>query len=401
MDSNLNQNLLYQIEKISLEATKCKLDFKKLIDVQDDIKKVSEFLDISYDQTILFACLVELSLQKIVTLEYLAKHLRCSVLKIINLVHEMETLENKKFIEICFKSPSKKYSYNDIGYAVPHAVIESLRTVDKSKLNATIHFSLPNFLEQVTEMINEREQNSMSTKILFEQVEFVISNNKTHLFIQFINDNIKLTVNKCVVFALAYYRFKRQFAYDLDSLANSIFHDLAEQMEYTQNLSVGNNELFKKDIVRFQESNFMNEKVIALTKRAIEVLFKHYPELYIQEESNDGIIKAEAIKSKRLYYDNGLKKQIDSLTNVLVKKNFGEFQTRLQESNLPKGITAIFYGQSGTGKTETAYQIAKKTGRDIMMVELSQVKSKWFGESEKQVKKIFDDYRRFFNNNNN
>lgn len=85
--------------------------------------------------------------------------------------------------------------------------------------------------------------------------------------------------------------------------------------------------------------------------------------------------------------------------NVLFKKNFEEFQIKLQESNLPKCITAIFYGQSGTGKTETAYQIGKKTNRDLMMVDLSQIKSKWFGESEKQVKKIFDDYRRLFNNN--
>jgi len=35
----------------------------------------------------------------------------------------------------------------------------------------------------------------------------------------------------------------------------------------------------------------------------------------------------------------------------------------------------------------------------MMMIELSKLKSKWFGESEKQVKKIFDDYRRFSNNN--
>jgi len=86
------------------------------------------------------------------------------------------------------------------------------------------------------------------------------------------------------------------------------------------------------------------------------------------------------------------------LTSVMMKKNFGEFQTRLQEISLPKGITAIFYGESGTGKIETAYQIAKKTGRDILMIELSQLKSKWFGESEKQVKGIFDAYRRIFDN---
>jgi SpoVK/Ycf46/Vps4 family AAA+-type ATPase len=198
---------------------------------------------------------------------------------------------------------------------------------------------------------------------------------------------------------LAYYRLKKQFAYDLESLVDAIFDDFSEQMEYIQNLSIGNSELFKKNIVRFQESNFMNERVIGLTSKTKEMLYKHYPELYVQEESNEGLIKAEAIKRKRLYYDNILKKQIDSLTNVLGKKNFEQFQAKLQESNLLKGITAIFFGQSGTGKTETAYQIAKKTHRDILMVELSQLKSKWFGESEKKVKGIFDDYKRIYNNN--
>ena len=129
------------------------------------------------------------------------------------------------------------------------------------------------------------------------------------------------------------------------------------------------------------------------------MLYKLFPELYVQEESIDGLMKSASIKSKRLYYDDLLKKQVDSLTTVLRKKHFSQFQAKLNESNLPKGITAIFFGQSGTGKTETAYQIAKKTGRDIMMVELSQLKSKWFGESEKKVKGIFDDYKRIFNNN--
>ncbi len=396
MDGNLNQNLLNQIDRISQDATNCKLDFKKLLRVQEDINKVSEFLDISSDQAILFACVVEISLHRTVTIRSLAQHFTCNELKVINLIHEVEALEHKRYIKKCVKS--KDYSYNDIAYTVPHHVIESLRTMDKRKLNSAIHFSLPNLLEYMTHMINGREENSMSTQILFEEVEFMISNHKMLPFIQFVNDNVKLTVNKCIVLALAFYRLRRQLAYDIDSLANSIFDDFSEQMEYVQNFLTGYNELVKKDIIRFQETDFMNDKGIALTRRAIEILYKHYPELYIQEESQDGIIKAEAIKRKRLYYDDGLKRQIKSLTNVLGKKNFSEFQTRLQESNLPKGITAIFYGQSGTGKTETAYQIAKKTGRDIMMVELSQLKSKWFGESEKQVKKIFDDYRRFYNN---
>ncbi len=399
IENPANQNLLAQIEKISYEATICKLDFKKLCDIQADILKVSEFLDISHDQTIIFACLVELSLQKTVTLEHLGRHLRCSVLKVINHIHELDALESKKYIQKYTKNRSKKYSYNDIGYTVHHNVIESLRTMDKTKLKEVIHLSLPNFLEQVSVMINEREENIISTQVLLQQLDFMIENHKKHQFIHFINNNVRLTINKCVVFALAYNRFKGIFSIDIEALANSIFDDFSDQMEYIQHISVMNNELFKKDIVRYQESSFMNEKVIGLTSRTIEVLYRLYPELYIKEESNDGIIKAMAIKSKKLYFDVVLKKQIDILTSVLLKNKFKEFQTRLQESKLPRGITAIFYGQSGTGKTETAYQIAKKTCRDIMMVELSQVKSKWFGESEKQVKKIFDDYRKFYNYN--
>jgi hypothetical protein len=398
MESDTSQNLLNKIEKISSGATKCGLDFMKLIDVQDDIKELSEFLGISYDQTILFACLVELSLQKTVTLEHLARHLKSSIIKIINLIYEIEELEHKKYIQKCLKSDSKKHSYKDIGYTVPINVIESLRTVDKSKLNSTIRLPLPKFLEEITYMIGGRAENLMPTYTLLDQVEFLITMNRRHQFVQFVNDNTKLTVDKCVVFILAYYRLKRQLGIDIDSLVSPIFDDFSEQMAYIQDLSVGNSELFKKNIVRFQESQFTNERIIGLTYRTLKMLYNFFPELNAQEESVDGLIKPASIKNKRLYYDDFLKKQIESLTAVLNKKHFSKFQTRLQESSLPKGITAIFYGQSGTGKTETAYQIAKKTGRDIMMVELSQLKSKWFGESEKQIKGIFDTYKRVFDN---
>jgi SpoVK/Ycf46/Vps4 family AAA+-type ATPase len=71
---------------------------------------------------------------------------------------------------------------------------------------------------------------------------------------------------------------------------------------------------------------------------------------------------------------------------------FRSYRQALQRNKLSRGITAVFFGAPGTGKTEAVYQLARKTGRDIMMVDLSETKSKWFGESEKVVKKIFNDY---------
>jgi SpoVK/Ycf46/Vps4 family AAA+-type ATPase len=59
-----------------------------------------------------------------------------------------------------------------------------------------------------------------------------------------------------------------------------------------------------------------------------------------------------------------------------------------------KGFACLFYGSPGTGKTETALQLAKATGRDIMQVNITDIKSKWVGESEQNVKKLFERYRR-------
>ncbi len=54
------------------------------------------------------------------------------------------------------------------------------------------------------------------------------------------------------------------------------------------------------------------------------------------------------------------------------------------------GLTALFSGPPGTGKTMVASLIARQLQLDLYMVDLSQVVSKWVGETEKQLSKIFD-----------
>jgi hypothetical protein len=221
----------------------------------------------------------------------------------------------------------------------------------------------------------------------------MVSNNLSDPFVEFINKNVELSINKCIVFALAYYRFRRETDYSIGSIVQIIFDDLSSQMEYEQHLFTGRNELFRKSIIMFQESQFMNEKDVVLTSKTLKLLYKDFPELYIKSETEDLLISAKTLKKKELYFDAKLRKQIDSITSILMNKNFSGYQKKLESRNLPKGITAIFHGKPGTGKTEMVYQIARKTKRDIMMVDLSQMRSKWFGESEKIVKKLFVDYR--------
>ena len=55
-----------------------------------------------------------------------------------------------------------------------------------------------------------------------------------------------------------------------------------------------------------------------------------------------------------------------------------------------RGLTALFYGAPGTGKTMVAGLIARELGLDLYRIDLANVTSKWIGETEKNLGKVFD-----------
>jgi SpoVK/Ycf46/Vps4 family AAA+-type ATPase len=99
------------------------------------------------------------------------------------------------------------------------------------------------------------------------------------------------------------------------------------------------------------------------------------------------------IPSKKMFYNSTESEEIKKLTLLLQEENFRAVQERLNGKGMRKGFACLFSGCPGTGKTETAYQIARETKRNIIMVDIAAVKSCWYGESEKQIKEIFDTYR--------
>ncbi|HME35229.1 MAG TPA: ATP-binding protein [Candidatus Sulfotelmatobacter sp.] len=54
------------------------------------------------------------------------------------------------------------------------------------------------------------------------------------------------------------------------------------------------------------------------------------------------------------------------------------------------GVTALFSGQSGTGKTLAAEVLANELHLDLYRIDLSQVVSKYIGETEKNLRAVFD-----------
>jgi AAA+ superfamily predicted ATPase len=61
---------------------------------------------------------------------------------------------------------------------------------------------------------------------------------------------------------------------------------------------------------------------------------------------------------------------------------------------LGRGITALFAGRSGTGKTMAAQVLAREIGVVLYRIDIASVVSKYIGETEKNLKRIFDEAER-------
>jgi SpoVK/Ycf46/Vps4 family AAA+-type ATPase len=63
------------------------------------------------------------------------------------------------------------------------------------------------------------------------------------------------------------------------------------------------------------------------------------------------------------------------------------FRTKLSKG---LGVAALFHGPPGTGKTMIASLIARELGQELYQVDLSRMVSKWIGETEKNLARVFD-----------
>jgi hypothetical protein len=62
----------------------------------------------------------------------------------------------------------------------------------------------------------------------------------------------------------------------------------------------------------------------------------------------------------------------------------------LEEARASHGVRLMFTGQPGMGKSLAAEVVATAAGTDLLVVDISQVMSKWVGETEKNLAGIFD-----------
>ena len=151
----------------------------------------------------------------------------------------------------------------------------------------------------------------------------------------------------------------------------------------------------KNGLVRFGgEEGLMDKRSAALTDKVRDTFFTEV-ELFCDENSSalQDLVHYENIKEKEMFYNAPEQEQVTRLESLLEDTHFKGIQSRLDEMGMRKGFNIILYGGPGTGKTETTMQLARKTGRDVFSIDVSKIKDKYVGESEKRLKSIFKIYR--------
>lgn len=111
-----------------------------------------------------------------------------------------------------------------------------------------------------------------------------------------------------------------------------------------------------------------------------------------EEKRISSLITKADIITKEMFYNKEEEEEINKLKLYLQEENLQGIKERLRSRKMNTGFTCMFSGEPGTGKTETALQLAKETKRDLIKIDIANIRASKYGKVEKNVKRIFSEY---------
>ncbi len=382
--------ILLAFEAIINRSEDCGLrDDSIYIETAEAFDYVKKKLDITAEQALVLAITVNFcSDQRIEMVDY-CRHLNCTSFRFLPYMKALDALAERGFI-ICNRSNSRPT------YRVPYYVLESLndnRNIDNGDLKELDSHELFNQFDDIFEMLNNQE---MTLRAAIGKIHVLMANNPALDFCQFME---MLHLGEDDLLLLTF--FAHAFVNNNDDRISmmdirTIFKDRHVCKTIGNALSRGTHELQRLQLVDFcNDDGFASRSHYHLTLEAKKSMLGDLDiELKDEQGQRQGLMKYEDISQKAMYYDEQTTIQVDELEHLLSEDNYQGIRNRLKEKGFRCGFTCLFYGAPGTGKTETVLQLARKTGRDIMQVNVTEIRSKWVGDSEKNIKALFDNYRR-------
>lgn len=397
--SRQKENALKSKPKSVLESFEYIVELAENSNLDDDffqkaathIKYASRKLKLTPMQTVLLAMFVDRSEDRSIRISEIANYSGCRTTKILRISDDVDMLEEKRYVRA-------SRSRGNLSYRVPSDVLKSLRKNEQYVYTPVHVKDTISFFSRFNSLMKEMDDDEFNHDQLRNDTLGMLDDIPETVFARNLK-RMNLDDEDALLFIFMAHLYienndDRIGFSDIDNL-----YDDDELPDWINREFRGrSSDLFDRKLIEnVNEDGMARSDVFKLTEEAKDNFLGEL-NLSTFGKSEKDLIAPDSFPEKRLIYNDSEKGQVYELSSILGESRFQEIQSRLVENGMRKGFCCLFYGSPGTGKTETVYQIARQTGRKIMRVDVNKIKSCWVGESEKNIKALFDRYRNICKN---
>ena len=378
--------LLKAIEQVVEVSRDSKLTAVAKAKMADEVRFLAERFGITERQAILFCICMEKGPRR-VDFDDIARHLDVNNIRVLSYAEDIDALVRRRLLR--YRDAKDEDSFD-----VPQPVIKALKHNDVYELPKRTGLDCAALFELLDQWFEDLDDDAIGPQALVEEIDAVFKENPQVGFVKQIKELGHLKSEDKLLLLFFCHRLVNK---DDDDIRFGQMEDCFDTSAYFINtktlLRSGEHPLMTKKLIEHRcEDGVADTTRYKLTEQAKRTLLAEM-KLNSAGEKVADIIKAENLPKKEMFYVQENRKQVDELHSFLAPEKYNEIRERMQKTGFRTGFACLFYGGPGTGKTETAYQLARETGRDIMVVDVPQIKSKWVGDSEKNIKALFDRYR--------
>jgi hypothetical protein len=391
-------SLLDAFEKIYQVAEGSCLSPEIMNNCESELGEVSRFFSCTQQPAILLALLLRQHYQnEEPSVKDLIDHTGLNGSAALHVHRLLEEFVTKDWLKP--KQDIRYFPYTN--YKLQSRFINCVTTKEWSHLQAKPIKTSFDLLDSFSKAYKDRKTNEITFKKLLNTTETLITENEQLSICAFIQDVGMSSLEKIFFLAMCNRHYRGIESFEFDSLMEEIAPPSLEQFEFRQKLKNKKAVFFELDLVHESQSNSMLFSVseYRLTETAIR---SFHPDPVCEQKKIKSsmleVIDPEKIKVKNLYYGSNEKSQMLRLFDLIGTDQFNLFSKRMQEKAMQGGLTILLYGAPGTGKTESVFQIARKNNRMVLMADASTIRSKWVGETEKNIKKLFKEYKQAMEN---
>lgn len=381
---------LLDIEKIVNASEDCKMSSKFMAENAQSLERLAKKLGVSKAQATLFAIIASSSYNDDCSLSDIKRHLGCENLDMLRLSPDLKALQRARLIRVT----GKKGLFNDESYFVPDEILNCLLYDKEIERQEIGNLDFDAFILHLDTLFKEMEEKGGNFEGFVYDISELI---KANLQLDFAKKLDRMNLDDKELVLLLKFCLSTLIDQE-DSLEYREINDLFEndrqaRTEFNQ-LRNGQHRVIVDKLVEPAGRELFSGDTFRLTDHAKETLL---PQKCLKQTpvDLDELTLAASIAEKQLFYNANDQAQIERLKSLLQPTSFSDIRLRMKQQGMRSGFACLLYGAPGTGKTETVLQIARATGRNIMQVNLSELRSMWVGESEKKVKAVFDRYRNF------